>query len=179
MSRLGKVPVAVPKGVEVSLGPDMKVTVQGPKGRLELDTKRHVALRLEGNAIHVDRFDDSKESRAYHGLYQRLLTNMVRGVTQGFQKELEIHGVGYRAAAQGRGISLLLGYSHPIQFNPPEGITLEVPQPTQIIISGCDRQAVGQVAANLRAFRKPEPYKGKGIRYKGEHIRRKVGKASA
>jgi large subunit ribosomal protein L6 len=177
VSRLGKVPIPVPKGVEVTIAPDMKIAVKGPKGALQLDTQRRVTVaQADDGALHVARPDDSTQSRAYHGLYHRLLSGMVRGVSQGFKKELEIQGVGYRAALQGKGITLSLGYSHPVQFNPPESIKLEVPQATEIVVSGCDKQLVGQVAADIRALRKPEPYKGKGIRYKGEHVRRKEGK---
>lgn len=179
MSRIGKIPIPIPQGVDVKISPDMKVSVKGPKGTLEVETGNRVAVTFEEKALHVARPDDSQESRAYHGLYQRLLTNMVLGVTQGFRKELEIQGVGYRAALQGESIQFQLGYSHPILFNPPAGIKLEVPAATQVVVSGFDKQVVGQVAANIRRLRPPEPYKGKGIRYKNEHVRRKVGKTGA
>ena len=179
MSRIGKVPIPVPQGVEVRITPDMQVTVKDPKGQLELDTRGYVSLEMEDGELRVDRPDDSKASRAYHGLYQRLLGNMVTGVHEGFKKELEIQGVGYRAAKSGNGLTLSLGYSHPIQFPAPQGIELDAPEATQIVVSGHDKQLVGQVAANIRALRKPEPYKGKGIRYKGEYVRRKVGKTGA
>lgn len=179
MSRIGKNPITVPKGVDVNITPDMKVAVKGPKGRLELDTVKRVSVKLDASVLLVERPDDSRQSRAYHGLYQRLLTNMVRGVSEGFRKELEIQGVGYRATAAGKGITLALGYSHPIQFDAPEGITLEVPAPTAIVVSGADKQQVGQIAANIRSLRPPEPYKGKGVRYKNEQVRRKEGKTGA
>jgi len=179
VSRLGKMAIEVPHGVETIISPDMKVAVKGAKGRLELDTHGRVTVRRDGNRLIVDRHDDSKPSRAYHGLYQRLISNMVVGVSRGFRKELEIQGVGYRARIEGKGLTLSLGFSHLIHFEPPQGIALESPQPTEIVVSGCDKQLVGQVAANIRAFRKPEPYKGKGIRYKGEYVRRKVGKTGA
>jgi large subunit ribosomal protein L6 len=179
VSRIGKIPIAVPKGVEVVISPEMAVSVKGPKGQLSLTTHKRVAVKLENGQIQVERPNDSQESRAFHGLYQRLLSSMVRGVTQGFEKQLQIEGVGYRAAAEGKGITLSLGYSHPIKFPAPAGITLTVPEPTKIIVAGCDKQLVGQVAADIRALRKPEPYKGKGVRYKDEHIRRKEGKTGA
>lgn len=179
MSRIGKNPINLPKGVDVTITPDMKVAVKGPKGRMEIDTVRRVSVKVEGESIIVSRPDDSNQSRAYHGLYQRLLSSMVHGVSSGFRKDLEIQGVGYRAAQQGKGVTLSLGYSHPIQFDPPEGITLEVPAPTAIVVLGCDKQQVGQVAANIRSLRPPEPYKGKGVRYKNEHVRRKEGKTGA
>lgn len=179
MSRIAKVPLPVPKGVEVAISPLMAVKVKGPKGELGMETHRRVTVRMENANLFVDRPDDSNESRAYHGLYYRLLRNILLGVTKGFQKELQIEGVGYRAAAEGKGVTLTLGYSHPIKFAAPPGIQITVPEPTRIVVTGCDKQLVGQVAADLRALRKPEPYKGKGVRYKGEHIRRKVGKTGA
>ena len=179
MSRIGRIPIPVPKGVEVTISPEMAVSVKGPKGQLQLSTHKRVAVKLENSQIQVERPNDSKESRAFHGLYQRLLESMVRGVTQGFQKELQIEGVGYRAAADGKGLTFTLGFSHPVKFPAPAGITLTAPEPTRVLVAGCDKQLVGQVAANIRALRKPEPYKGKGIRYKDEHIRRKVGKTGA
>ena len=179
MSRIGNNPIPVPKGVTVTIAPDMKVSVKGPQGQLDLDTRKRVTVALAEDKVCVERPNDSRESRAYHGLYQRLLVSMVKGVSEGFTKELEIQGVGYRATAEGKGLTLLLGYSHPIHFPAPEGINLSAPEPTRIVVKGCDKQKVGQVAADIRALRKPEPYKGKGIRYKGEHVRRKVGKTGA
>ena len=179
MSRLGKVPIQVPAGVEVSISSAMKVSIKSPKGQLELDTESRVKVTTEDGRILMERPDDSKPARAFHGLYQRLIQNMVIGVSQGFSKELEIQGVGYRAAQEGKGLTFNLGHSHPIHVQAPPGITLEAPEATRVVVSGCDKQLVGQVAANIRALRKPEPYKGKGVRYKGEHVRRKVGKAGA
>ena len=177
MSRIGKIPIPVPRGVEVKITPDMRVTVKGPKGSLEVDTCQRVDVKLENDQIILDRPDDSKDSRAYHGLYQRLLRNMILGVTEGFRKELEIQGVGYRAVKEGKGLTLNLGYSHPIHFPAPEGIELDAPATTKVIVTGCDKQQVGQFAARIRSVRPPEPYQGKGIRYSGEVIRRKAGKA--
>jgi large subunit ribosomal protein L6 len=179
VSRIGKIPIVVPKGVDITITPAMKVTVKGPKGQLDVDTQSRVTVTLEGGQIHVARPDDTTPSRAFHGLYQRLLTNMVVGVSTGFVKELQIEGVGYRAAKDPKGLIFALGYSHPVPFPAPAGITLEAPEPTRVVVQGCDKQLVGQVAAKIRALRKPEPYKGKGIRYKGEHIRRKVGKTGS
>lgn len=177
MSRIGKVPIALPKNVTVTLNGSV-VSVKGPKGSMSVDTRGHVAVELSDGKVQVNRHDDERSSRAFHGLYQRLIRNAVVGVTEGFKKELEIQGVGYRAQMQGKALGLSLGYSHPIEFNPPAGITLSAPKLTEVIVEGIDKQAVGQVAAEIRKLRPPEPYKGKGIRYKGEHVRRKVGKAS-
>lgn len=179
MSRIGKIPIPIAKGVEVQMGPDFTVAVKGPKGSLSLDYRDHVVVKHENGALHVARKSDEMQDRAFHGLYQRLLTSLVKGVTLGFQKDLELIGVGYRAAMDGKNLVLNLGYSHEIRYVPEEGITLAVPKPTQIVVSGVDKQKVGQVAAIIRGFRPPEPYKGKGIRYVGEHVRRKVGKAGA
>ena len=179
MSRIGKIPIATPKGVEVTLGPGSVITVKGPKGSLSLDYRDHVVVKHEDGALHVARKSDERQDRAYHGLYQRMLTNLVLGVTEGFKKDLELVGVGYRAAMDGKTLVLTLGYSHEIRYVPEEGITLAAPKPTQVVVSGIDKQQVGQVAAVIRGFRPPEPYKGKGVRYAGEHIRRKVGKAGA
>lgn len=177
MSRLGKIPVSIPAGVDVKITPEMKVSVKGPQGQMELDTFKRVTVKLEDKQLHVERPDDSQQSRAYHGLYQRLLTSMVVGVSTGFRKALEIQGVGYRVAADAKGLTLQLGYSHPIHFPAPAGIKFEAPDATNIVVLGCDKQQVGQVAANIRSLRAPEPYLGKGIRYKGEHVRRKEGKS--
>jgi len=179
VSRIGNVLIPVPKGVDVKITPDMKVTVKGPKGQMELDTQKRVSVNQDGDALQVLRPDDSQQSRAYHGLYQRLLSCMVKGVSEGFKKQLELIGVGYRVAKAGTGLTFNLGYSHPINFPAPAGITLEAPDNTNVVISGFDKQQVGQIAANIRRLRPPEPYKGKGIRYKDEHVRRKVGKSGS
>lgn len=179
MSRIGKYPIAIPKGVEVKLGADDVLTVKGPKGQLTLDYKKHVSVESDGENISVMRHSDAQQDRAYHGLYQRLVTNMVKGVSEGFVKTLELVGVGYRAQMDGKTCVLNLGYSHEIRFDAPEGVTLATPQQTTIVVSGVDKQQVGQVAANIRGKRPPEPYKGKGVRYVGEHVRRKVGKTGA
>jgi large subunit ribosomal protein L6 len=178
MSRVGKQPIPVPSGVEVTIdGPH--VTVKGPKGTLEHDAPPTIVVSRDGDDIVVTRPDDERENRALHGLTRSLVANMVHGVSEGYERELEIVGVGYRATAQGPAkIELQLGFSHPVQFEAPEGITFEVPQPTRIRVAGIDKEAVGQVAANIRKIRKPEPYKGKGIRYAGEYVQRKAGKAA-
>ena len=179
MSRVGKSPIPVPSGVDIAID-GTHITVKGPKGTLERTLPGPITIRQEDGELVVERADDQRESRALHGLSRALLNNMVVGVTDGFRKELEIHGVGYRANAQGdRKIELQLGFSHPVHVDAPEGITFEVPAPTQIIVAGVDKELVGQVAADIRALRKPEPYKGKGVRYKDEHVRRKAGKAGA
>ena len=177
MSRIGKAPVVVPSGVEVSLSPE-RITVKGPKGELRQDLPERVTVRQADGELLVERVDDERQSRAQHGLVRSLVQNMVTGVTEGFRKDLEIVGVGYRATAKGdRALELALGFSHPVNIEAPEGITFKVPLPTQIEVHGIDKQLVGQVAANIRRWRKPEPYKGKGVRYVGEHVRRKAGKA--
>ncbi|MCX6998997.1 MAG: 50S ribosomal protein L6 [Candidatus Sumerlaeota bacterium] len=176
MSRIGKIPIQVPKEVKLTLD-ERKVTVQGPKGTLFLECNDKVALHMENNQVLVKRFSDDKASKASHGLYQRLIINMITGVTKGYRKELEIVGVGYRAQMEGSVLTLQVGLSHIPQIVPPEGINISVPKPTQIIIEGSDKQKVGQVAAEIRKVRPPEPYQGKGIRYTGERVRRKVGKA--
>ncbi len=178
MSRIGKLPIAIPKGVEVQLTPD-QVSVKGPKGKLDLEYRGRVTIKREGDALLVTRHGDDRQHRAYHGLYQRLISNMIKGVTDQFKKELEIVGVGYRASMEGKRLVLSVGHSHPIYFTPPDGVTLACPKPTQITVSGIDKQAVGQAAAEIRRFRPPEPYKGKGIRYLGEYIRLKEGKTGA
>ena len=179
MSRIGKMPVAIPAGVEVTLGKDNLVTVKGPKGTLTQQMHPAMTLKQEGAEILVSRPNDEKENRALHGLTRALLHNMVVGVTDGFKKELEINGVGYRAAKEGNKLVLTIGYSHTVEMPEIDGITIEVPQPNQIVISGCDKQKVGQFAAEVREKRPPEPYKGKGIKYVDEVIRRKVGKTGA
>ena len=176
MSRIGKMPVAVPAGVEVTIADGNLVTVKGPKGTLTQQLEPSMTIRQEGAELLVSRPNDEKENRALHGLTRALLHNMVVGVTEGYKKSLEINGVGYRAAKEGNKLILTIGYSHPVEVSEIPGITIEVPQPNQIVISGCDKQMVGQFAAEVREKRPPEPYKGKGIKYTTEVIRRKVGK---
>jgi large subunit ribosomal protein L6 len=178
MSRIGKQAITVPSGVEVTID-GTAVRVKGPKGQLEHRIVGDIVIERDGDALNVSRADDSRSNRSLHGLQRTLIANMVIGVSDGFAKELEIVGVGYRAAAQGpNAIELSVGYSHTVKFDAPEGVTFEVPQPTRIVVRGHDKQLVGQVAADIRKIRKPEPYKGKGIRYAGEHIRRKAGKSA-
>ena len=179
MSRIGKIPIPIPSGVDVKLGPGPLVAVKGPQGAIQLDYRDHVVVKNSDGTLVVERKSDEPQDRAYHGLYRRLLGSMVKGVTEGFKRDLELVGVGYRATMDDKTLVLNLGYSHEIRVHPEEGITLVTPKPTQITVSGVDKQRVGQVAANIRAFRPPEPYKGKGIRYAGEHVRRKVGKTGA
>jgi len=174
MSRVGKKPIPIPDKVKVSIK-DRHVAVEGPKGNLELDVAPPITVKKEDNDIIVTRPNDARRNRAFHGLTRALIANMVRGVSEGFEKKLEIQGVGYRAVAQGKALNFQLGYSHPILFEPPEGVDLSVDR-SIVTVSGIDKQAVGQVAAQIRGLRKPEPYKGKGIRYVGEHVRRKAGK---
>jgi large subunit ribosomal protein L6 len=177
MSRIGKSPITVPSAVNVSFD-DRTVTVKGPKGTLARELPGEISVRQEGDTLVVERPDDERLNRSLHGLTRTLVNNMVVGVTDGFRKELEIVGVGYRAEAQGpTALRLALGYSHPVVVQAPEGITFEVPVPTRVVVSGIDKETVGQVAANIRALRKPEPYKGKGVKYAGEKILRKAGKA--
>ena len=175
MSRIGKQPIAVPSGVEVTIEPEL-VRVKGPKGELAERVNRDIDVKQENGEILVARPTDRGEHRALHGLTRSLIANMVEGVTKGFEKRLEIQGVGYRAQLQGSKLVLALGYSHPVELDAPEGIDFEVPQPTRVVVRGISKQAVGEVAANIRKARPPEPYKGKGIRYEGEHVMRKVGK---
>jgi large subunit ribosomal protein L6 len=177
MSRIGRTPITVPATVTVSVT-EGRVTVSGPNGTLERLIPGEITLALGDGVCTVERPDDEREHRALHGLTRSLVANMVQGVTEGYQKELEIVGVGYRAQARGPGaLELALGFSHPVHFEAPDGITFEVPAPTRIIVKGIDKEAVGQVAANIRKLRKPEPYKGKGVRYAGERVVRKAGKA--
>jgi large subunit ribosomal protein L6 len=178
MSRVGLAPIPVPGNVEVTIS-GRHITVKGPKGQLERELPDPITAQVDDGVLTVSRPDDQRTSKALHGLSRALVSNMVVGVSEGFRKELEIQGVGYRAIAQGdRKLELQLGFSHPVQVEAPDGITFEVPVPTQIIVAGIDKQAVGQVAANIRSIRKPEPYKGKGVRYKDERVRRKAGKAA-
>ncbi|MCL5268439.1 MAG: 50S ribosomal protein L6 [Bacteroidetes bacterium] len=178
MSRIGKKPVAVPKGVTVQVS-DSVLKVKGPKG--ELSAALHPAVSVDTGAeeVLVKVKGSGSNYDALHGLWRSLLNNMVEGVTKGYEKKLEIVGVGYRAEMKGSNVQLILGFSHPILFKPPQGIKIETPSPTNIVISGMDKQLVGQIAAKLRAFRPPEPYKGKGVKYENEFIRRKAGKAAA
>ena len=177
MSRVGNAPITIPSGVEVTIGDDL-VTVKGPKGQLTQDVPGDITLRQDGDTLLVERPDDTRSNRSLHGLVRALVSNMVQGVTTEFTKELEIIGVGYRVLNSGTdSLELALGYSHTINYKAPAGVTFEVPGPTQIVVRGIDKQQVGQVAAEIRDFRKPEPYKGKGVRYKGEHVIRKAGKA--
>jgi large subunit ribosomal protein L6 len=177
MSRIGKSPITVPSGVDVTIA-DRHITVRGPKGTLERNLPGVITVRQDDDKLVVERPDDERQNRAMHGLVRSLVNNMVVGVTQGYTKELEIVGVGYRATAKGPGaMELALGFSHPVNIAAPDGITFEVPAPNRIVVSGIDKEAVGQVAADIRAWRKPEPYKGKGVRYAGEYVQRKAGKA--
>ncbi len=177
MSRIGKSPIPVPSGVDVSIR-GRTITVKGPNGTLSREIPGEITVRQDDGTLVVERPDDERENRSLHGLTRSLVNNMVVGVTAGFAKELEIVGVGYRAEAQGpTALRLALGYSHPVLVAAPEGVTFEVPQATRIVVRGIDKEKVGQVAANIRAIRKPEPYKGKGVRYAGERILRKAGKA--
>ncbi len=175
MSRIGRAPIPVPDGVNIKIS-GQHVTVTGPKGELEHTVVQPIAIEQAEGELRVTRPTDRGPHRALHGLTRTLVANMVQGVTDGFAKELELVGVGYRAALRGQALELAVGYSHPVSMEPPTGITFEVPVPTQIVVRGIDKQAVGQIAAQIREVRPPEPYKGKGIRYSGEQIRRKVGK---
>ena len=177
MSRIGKAPIAVPAGVTVTIA-DGQVTVKGPKGELARPIPGAITIRQDGDTLLVERPDDQRQNRALHGMFRSLVNNMVVGVTEGFRKDLEIVGVGYRAAAKGSStIDLQLGFSHPVSVEAPAGVEFVVPVQTKIEVLGIDKEVVGQVAANIRSIRKPEPYKGKGVRYAGEHVRRKAGKA--
>ena len=176
MSRIGKLPVAIPKGVTIAIDGNT-VKVKGPKGELTREFAQGITIGQEGDTINVKRASDEENHKALHGLSRTLLANMVEGVTKGYQKTLEISGVGYKAEVKPFGLQLALGFSHPIQYKAPAGVKLTAPQPTTIVIDGADKEKVGQVAAELRNLRPPEPYKGKGIKYQGEVIRRKAGKA--
>lgn len=178
MSRVGKRYIPIPPGVEVSVE-EGKISVRGPRGVLEMELSQGITVKVENGRVVVQRESDSLKHRSLHGLYRSLINNMVVGVSDGFSKTLEIRGVGYRATKGGNRLELSVGYSHPVVFEEPEGISFEVPSPTTVIVKGMDRQQVGNVAAKIRAVRKPEPYKGKGIRYLGEYVRHKVGKTGA
>jgi len=175
MSRIGKLPIEIPSGVDVQVEQGL-VRVKGPKGELSQRVSRDLAFERDDSRLLVKRPTDRKDHRALHGLTRTLVYNMVQGVTEGFEKRLEIQGVGYRAQLKGNTLELALGYSHPIRVEAPQGIEFEVPIPTQIVVRGIDKQAVGEIAAQIRKARPPEPYKGKGVRYGGEHVARKVGK---
>ena len=177
MSRIGRKPINIPNGVNVKLDKN-KIIVEGPKGKLERDIHPKITVAIEGDQIVVKRADDTKLSKSLHGLFRSLINNMVEGVSKGFEKRLEIVGVGYRAQLKGKKLDLSLGYSHPVEVEPPAGIEFVVENPQKIVVKGIDKQLVGQVAANIRKLRKPEPYKGKGIRYEGEYILRKAGKSA-
>ncbi len=179
MSRIGRMPVSIPAGVTVDITEDNIITVKGPKGELKQALRPEMIIKQEGAEITVERPSEDKLHRSLHGLTRTLIHNMITGVTEGYKKELEVNGVGYRAAKEGKNLNLTLGYSHPVVVPEIDGITIDVPAPNKIIINGCDKQKVGQFAAEVRAKRPPEPYKGKGIKYADEVIRRKVGKTGA
>jgi large subunit ribosomal protein L6 len=175
MSRIGGRPIEIPDGVTVEIGAGV-VSVKGPKGELSQSVSPSMRIEQSNGTLTVERPSDRGEHRALHGLTRTLVANMVEGVTNGFEKRLEIQGVGYRARLQGKALEMTLGYSHPVSISPPDGIEFEVPQPTEVIVRGIDKQLVGEIAARVRKKRPPEPYKGKGVRYSGEYVRRKVGK---
>ena len=175
MSRIGRKPIEIPEGVEIDVKPGA-VSVKGPKGELAQDLRRDMNVAVDDGTLTVSRPTDRGDHRALHGLTRSLIANMVEGVTDGFERRLEIQGVGYRANLRGKNLEMSLGYSHPVSIEAPDGIEFEVPQPTEIIVRGIDKQLVGETAARIRKSRPPEPYKGKGVRYQGEHVARKVGK---
>ena len=175
MSRIGRKPIQIPDGVEIDVRPGA-VKVKGPKGELNQDVNRDMKVAIDDGILTVDRPSDRGEHRALHGLTRSLIANMVEGVTDGFERRLQIQGVGYRAQLKGKALEMSLGYSHPVTIPAPEGIEFEVPQPTEVVVRGIDKQLVGETAARIRKSRPPEPYKGKGVRYVGEHVARKVGK---
>lgn len=177
MSRIGKMPIAIPSGVDVAID-GHTVTVKGSKGELTRTFQDIMSIKVEDGQVIVERPDDSREAKSLHGLTRTLIHNMIQGVSEGYAKKLELVGVGYRASLKGSDLELQLGYSHPVVVPAPENISFEVPSQTEIIVKGISKEQVGQVAANIRAWRKPEPYKGKGIRYEGEYVRRKLGKAA-
>lgn len=177
MSRIGRMPIAIPDGVTFTVTDNNVVTVKGPKGQLEKAFNKNIKIvKNEDNQVVIERSSDLKEDRAMHGLTRSLINNMVVGVTEGYQKNLELNGVGYRASIQGNKLVMNLGFSHPVEVEALEGITFETPAPTKVIVKGIDKETVGAMAADIRKWRKPEPYLGKGIKFEGEHIRRKVGK---
>ena len=176
MSRIGKQPITIPAGVTVEISADNTVTVKGPKGTLSEKVNKDIAVNKEGNVIHVTRPTDDKAHRSLHGLYRTLIHNMVVGVTEGYTKSLELVGTGYRAQRQGKALNITIGFSHPVIVDAPENISFETPTQTKIVVKGIDKQQVGNIAADIRAIRKPEPYHGKGIRYENENVRRKEGK---
>jgi large subunit ribosomal protein L6 len=176
MSRIGRLPIDIPAGVTVAID-GQHVSVKGPKGELELTVKEPIEAQMVDNQVVVSRPDDERSSRSLHGLSRTLIANLIIGVTEGYKKDLEVVGTGYRLASRGQGVEFQLGYSHPINVTPPAGITFTVEGNNKLTVSGIDKQAVGEVAANIRKLRKPEPYKGKGVRYAGENVRRKAGKA--
>jgi large subunit ribosomal protein L6 len=175
MSRIGKKPIQIPEGVEIDVEPGA-VKVKGPKGELSQEVSRDMKVAIDDGTLTVDRPTERGEHRALHGLTRSLIANMVEGVTEGFERRLEIQGVGYRAQLKGKALEMSLGYSHPVTIQAPEGIEFEVPVPTEVVVRGIDKQLVGETAARIRKSRPPEPYKGKGVRYAGEHVARKVGK---
>ncbi len=179
MSRIGRAPITIPSGVTVTLGDNNKVTVKGKKGELSRVCHKDMKITVKDGTVTVERPSEDKAHKSLHGLTRTLINNMVIGVTDGYTKTLEINGVGYRAVKQGKNLQLSLGFSHPVIVEPPQGIELDAPAANKIVITGADKEAVGGMAAKIRSLRKPEPYKGKGIKYEGEHIRRKVGKAGA
>ena len=178
MSRIGRKPIPLPQGVDITID-GTAVKVKGPKGVLEREFLNNVTIRVDEGQLVVERASDSPTDRSLHGLSRALLSNMVTGVTDGFHKTLELVGVGYRAAKQGNKLVLTVGYSHPVEIEPPTGIEIEVPTPNKVVVKGVDKEKVGAIAANIREVREPEPYKGKGIKYEGEYVRRKAGKAGA
>jgi large subunit ribosomal protein L6 len=178
VSRIAKVPIAPPSGVQMSVSSTI-VTIKGPKGQLDVDTRGNVKVSEDGGKFLVERHSDEKQDRAFHGLYHRLITNAITGVSEGYQRELELQGVGYKAEMKGGVLTLIVGRSHPYTHQPGPGIEIMVPEPTKIVIKGIDKELVNRTAAEIRGMRPPEPYKGKGIRFKGENVRRKVGKTGA
>ena len=179
MSRIGKLPIAVPAGVEIKLTADNEITIKGKNGTLTRQLHPDMIIKVEKEVINVERPSENKMHKSLHGLTITLINNMVIGVTEGFTRELEINGVGYRGQMQGKTMVLSLGYSHPVEYTPEEGVTIEMPAPNKIVVKGANKERVGATAAKIRTFRAPEPYKGKGIKYVEEHIRRKEGKAGA
>jgi large subunit ribosomal protein L6 len=177
MSRIGKRPIDLPKGVDVSIK-DQSIRVKGPKGDLTFNVHPSLTVKVDGGTVVVERPSDNAEHKALHGLTRTLIANMVGGVTEGYQRALEIQGVGYKAEKSGKGIKLSVGFSHTVQYDAPAGITIDLPNPTTVLVKGADKQMVGQVASEIRAVQPPEPYKGKGIRYQGEQVRRKAGKTA-